>query len=297
MRTIWASIAAFLLWAVMASAATSYNQTSYYVAYDEDDPTQFALIMPGVSMLFTHVAGQIDADDVHNITSSFDGMPTYDNGSVTFGALGGSSSWGADSLANRTMEVGYFYIQKSGTTYYLYDRARNELSEGTAGDSSSFQTVDSGTTYSFDLETGVLMVEESATTDSTGESVSYDPITGAVTNRGSDAVNIINMIIDYSGQMSSGSSMVSVSGSSNFLTGDATVVIDGESYSYNLYEYSSLSYDDLFPIEIPAGETTEIQDDMSYTGDVDGADGTIEYDIQIILDNGETISVTYTYSY
>jgi len=67
--------------------AKDYTNTSYYVAYDKNDKTQYALVMPSVKKIYTHKAGHILPADLKQVDESFDSFPTYNNGKICFSAL------------------------------------------------------------------------------------------------------------------------------------------------------------------------------------------------------------------
>jgi len=135
--------------------AKEYTNTSFYVAYDSADSTQFALVLPSVNKVYTHKAGQIAATDLKQIDTQFVSSPTYNNGELCFSALiaGASGDNGASVMANKCYTVNFFYTQKEevpnvGTAFILTYRVTNKVYEGIAGDAASFKVVrDGNTTY------------------------------------------------------------------------------------------------------------------------------------------------------
>jgi hypothetical protein len=137
--------------------AKVYNKASFYIAYDSNDKTQYALVMPAVSKVYTHKAG--DLTNLKLVSTQFASMPTYNNGTVCFPSLTSSAdgSNGASKMASQCYETKFFYIQKdpvsvSGvnkTGFMLYYTTTQKLQEGFAGNSASFVSgvVRTGLTY------------------------------------------------------------------------------------------------------------------------------------------------------
>jgi len=138
----------FILVFSNALYATSYDKTSYYVAYDSNDNSQFALVMPSVNKVYTHQAG--DVQNLKQIDSQFVAFPIYDKGELCFSALksGAGGENGASKMANNCYEVNFFYTQKEvtdkGTVFILYYTPSDKVYEGLAGDSKSFEVVKEG---------------------------------------------------------------------------------------------------------------------------------------------------------
>jgi len=145
---LWLSFSGIVL-------AKEYTNTSFYVAYDSADSTQFALVLPSVNKVYTHKAGQIAATDLKQIDTQFVSSPTYNNGELCFSALiaGASGDNGASVMANKCYTVNFFYTQKEEvpnvvTAFILTYRVTNKVYEGIAGDAASFKVVrDGNTTY------------------------------------------------------------------------------------------------------------------------------------------------------
>jgi len=72
--------------------AIEYTNTSYYVAYDSNDNSQYALVMPSVNKIYTHKAGHILPADLKQVDTQFSTFPTYNNGKLCFSALKSSAS-------------------------------------------------------------------------------------------------------------------------------------------------------------------------------------------------------------
>jgi len=131
--------------------AKEYSNTSYYVAYDTADKTQFALVMPSVAKVYTHKAGHILPSDLTQIDTQFKSFPSYDNGELCFSDLkeGVFGSAGADIMAGKCYTVDFFYIQKDlvedkGMTFILVYTPNDKVYEGLAGDAPSFEVVRDG---------------------------------------------------------------------------------------------------------------------------------------------------------
>lgn len=144
-------------------AAETYTTTNYYVAYDSSDATQYVLVMPSAEVVMTHRAA--DIVNVEYVTDQFESFPTFSNGEVCFSALASDATGdnGASTMAAACYTVGYYYIQKSGSTFFLYSAGTGSLMEGTAGDSTSFSDVSDDYTYTFDTSDGSLSIGESDT--------------------------------------------------------------------------------------------------------------------------------------
>ena len=100
--------------------AAEYANTSFYVAYDNADKTQYALVMPSVNKVYTHKAGQIQAEDLTQIDNQFSSFPTYNNGELCFPALkeGATGDGGALTMANHCYDVNFYYIQNLQLIYF-----------------------------------------------------------------------------------------------------------------------------------------------------------------------------------
>ncbi len=179
--------------------AADYSNTSYYVAYDSADTTQYALVLPSVNKVYTLVAGETDLTQVDTQFSTF---PTYDNGNLCFPALknGASGTDGASTMANKCYDVKYFYTQKEtiseGTAFMLYYAPLDRVYEGIAGDASSFAVVKDGdvitnansitdddyTTFSFDTASAKVTISEDLPTVELTGTISADKTLTADTN-------------------------------------------------------------------------------------------------------------------
>ncbi|EIF50547.1 hypothetical protein, partial [Sulfurovum sp. AR] len=130
--------------------AADYTNTSFYVAYDSQDSTQYALVMPSVQKVYTHVAG--DISNLQRVDADLASFPTYNNGTLCFPSLatGASTTGTASVMADKCYNVNFFYTQKetvpAGTAFILYYKPLDKVYEGIAGDSSSFAVVKEGTT-------------------------------------------------------------------------------------------------------------------------------------------------------
>jgi len=124
-----------------------YDKTSYYIAYDVSDSTQYALVMPAVSKVYTHKAGHVLPTDLTDITGQFVTFPTYNAGEVCFSQLkavaGGSG--GANVMAGNCYTDKFFYVQKEhvtgGYAFMLYYLPQEKLYEGLAGQPNTFKVV------------------------------------------------------------------------------------------------------------------------------------------------------------
>ncbi|SFZ98440.1 hypothetical protein MNB_SV-5-1287 [hydrothermal vent metagenome] len=128
--------------------AKTYTNTSYYVAYDNTDKTNFALVMPAVQKIYTHKAGHLLSKDLTQIDTQFTTFPTYDNGKLCFSSLKKNSSGenGASLMANKCYDIYFFYTQKDkipnkGASFILTYTPNNTIYEGIAGDANSFKRV------------------------------------------------------------------------------------------------------------------------------------------------------------
>ncbi len=162
--------------------ATEYTNTSFWVAYDSNDATQYALVMPAVNKVYTHVAGQTQASDLTQIDGQFSSFPAYTNGELCFSALevGATGDDGASVMAGKCYDVNYFYTQKEvileGAAFMLYYDPIDRVYEGIAGQSSTFLVVKDGdtitnensitgddyTNFSFDQSTAAVTITDSA---------------------------------------------------------------------------------------------------------------------------------------
>ncbi len=131
--------------------AKEYNNTSYYVAYDTADKTEFVLVMPSVNKVYTHKAGHILAEDLKQIDTQFKTFPTYNDGELCFSALieGASGKDGASVMEGECYTVNFFYTQKEavegeGMAFILIYTPAAKVYEGLAGDAGSFKVVKEG---------------------------------------------------------------------------------------------------------------------------------------------------------
>jgi len=131
--------------------AQEYNQTSYYVAYDEEDRSRYVLVMPSVRKIYTHKAGEIAAADLKRIDEQFSSFPNYEKGELCFPALkeDASGEAGALMMAEKCYNIDFFYIQKEaipdgGMAFMLYYAPLEKVYEGIAGDAGSFKIVKEG---------------------------------------------------------------------------------------------------------------------------------------------------------
>lgn len=157
--------------------AAEYANTSFYVAYDNADKTQYALVMPSVNKVYTHKAGQIQAEDLTQIDNQFSSFPTYNNGELCFPALkeGVTGDGGASTMANHCYDVNFYYIQKEiipeGAAFMLYYDAGEKVYEGLAGKPDTFLVVKDGETIS----------NENSITEESYENFSFDHTTATAT--------------------------------------------------------------------------------------------------------------------
>ena len=180
------SVSILLLFALsLGLTAKSFNKTSFYVAYNSGDTTQYVLVLPSVQKVYTHKAG--DILNLSSIGDSFSSFPTYDNGTLCFSDLksGDSGLDGASVMANKCYVVNFFYIQKksitSATVFMLYYKPSNRVYEGIAGDATSFKVVKDGditnnaksltnedySDFSFDVKTFTANIAEKNNIDTT----------------------------------------------------------------------------------------------------------------------------------
>ncbi len=171
----------FLYMLTILLNAKEYTNTSYYVAYDENDKTQFALVMPSVQKVYTHQAGKIGATDLSQIDTQFKTFPTYDKGELCFSALKEDASGddGASLMAENCYDVNFFYTQKEmvsdkGVAFILVYIPTDTVYEGLAGKSDSFKVVKSGATvynensitdddyrfFSFNTDAGKIVIDD-----------------------------------------------------------------------------------------------------------------------------------------
>jgi len=131
--------------------AEEYDKTSFYIAYNTKDKTEFALVMPMVNKVYTHKAGKIKAGDLTQIGDQFNTFPTYNNGELCFSELHSSATGeaGASIMAGKCYKVDFFYTQKKvidkGMVFMLYYKPLNKVYEGLAGQPKSFLIVKNGT--------------------------------------------------------------------------------------------------------------------------------------------------------
>ena len=132
--------------------AADYTNTSFYVAYDSADTTQYALVMPSVAKVYTHKAGQIQSSDLTQVDDQFSSFPTYQNGELCFPALksGATGDAGASIMAGNCYDVNFYYTQKEfiteGAAFMLYYDTSDRVYEGLAGNPGSFAVVKDGAT-------------------------------------------------------------------------------------------------------------------------------------------------------
>ncbi|HHD78419.1 MAG TPA: hypothetical protein ENK98_02085, partial [Epsilonproteobacteria bacterium] len=157
-----------------AAMAGTYTNTSYYVAYDDADKTQYALVLPSVQKVYTHKAG--DIQNLKQVDADLSTFPTYNNGELCFPALksGASGDNGASVMAGKCYDVNFFYTQKekvaAGTAFILYFKPQDKVYEGLAGDAESFKVVKEGTTVN----------NENSYTNEDYSSFSFDPSSATV---------------------------------------------------------------------------------------------------------------------
>ena len=135
--------------------AKEYTNTSYYVAYDSNDNSQYALVMPSVNKIYTHKAGEITGSDLKQVDTQFVTFPTYNNGKLCFSALNSNATGesGASVMAKKCYDVNFFYTQKEavagqGVAFMLIYTPSDIVYEGLAGKATSFKIVRSGDTGS-----------------------------------------------------------------------------------------------------------------------------------------------------
>jgi len=164
--------------------AKEYANTSFYVAYDSADTTQFALVLPSVNKVYTHQAGHILPSDLKQVDTQFSSFPTYNNGELCFSALEADASGddGALKMAGNCYAVNFFYTQKETApngkmAFILTYIPTDTVYEGLAGDSASFKVVKSGST---------ILNENSVTNDDYSH-FTFDIATTTVTMLGNTA--------------------------------------------------------------------------------------------------------------
>jgi len=148
----------FLSWIVLVGFCVSlyaaeYHTTSFYVAYDKEDQSQFVLVMPSVGKIYTHKAGRIHPNNLTQISEQFISEPTYKDGTLCFSALkeGASGERGASVMAGKCYRVSWFYTQKSRVDNrmvflltYMSGENGVKVYEGFAGEAASFTLVKEG---------------------------------------------------------------------------------------------------------------------------------------------------------
>ncbi len=233
--------------------AKEYTNTSYYVAYDNNDRKQFALVMPSVNKVYTHEAGHILPDDLTQVDTQFTAFPSYDNGELCFSDLkeGASGDAGADIMAGKCYDVNFFYTQKEsvpskGMAFILTFTPLDRVYEGLAGDTLSFKMVRDGDTiqnensitgedytiFRFDVRNSKVIL---------GEEAGVASLSGSV----GDVVNPITAVLEidadgdgaYGGKEDRTLSVASTNGSFTFgniavvkdvvLKGQLIVTVDG----------------------------------------------------------------------
>lgn len=263
-------------------AASAYDLTSYYVAYDSSDATQYALYMPSADLIYTHAAGQTTQADMNDVSSQFAAMPTFDNGELCFDALTGDGTSGASTMAGACYTVRFYYIQKEGTTFYLYDDEAMTLKMGTAGDGTSFTDVTSSyPDFVFDKATSTLYSDgmpssesSSSTTSSTTSSTSTS--TGAsssiyIPGVGSSTSSLPTVIISSSSSSSSSTGTTSSSTTtSSTATTSSTGSVSTDAPSQLTYTEATVSSE---AVEVPNSAEYLLVNDSSYIKI--NADGTV----------------------
>jgi len=145
-----AGVILLLMTSIVTLQAIEYTNTSYYVAYDSSDPTQYALVMPLVGKIYTHKAG--DILNLERVDAEFSSFPTYNNGNLCFSSLedGATGAHGSSTMAGQCYDVNFFYTQKvsitEGVAFILYYRPTDKVYEGLAGNGASFKVVKLGDT-------------------------------------------------------------------------------------------------------------------------------------------------------
>lgn len=180
--------------------AKEYTNTSFYVNYDNEDPTQYALVMPSVNKVYTHKAGEIQPSDLTQVDGELSSFPTYNNGELCFPALksGASGSGGASKMAGNCYDVHFFYVQKEiiteGAAFMLYYDIKDKVQEGLSGKPETFQTVKEGNTitnansltdedytkFSFDVGSAKVTIFEAS---SPGYTVYTNPTDGRLSKK------------------------------------------------------------------------------------------------------------------
>jgi len=175
---------------VLSLSATSFDKFSYYIAYDSNDATKYALVMPAINKIYTHKAG--DILNMHLISDQFNGLPEYNNGEMCFKNLtsNANGSDGASIIANNCYDVKFFYIQKGdkiaeGYPFMLYYKPSDKLYEGLAGQSTSFKVVKDST--------GAYASESITNEDYT---YFYFDVNNSKVYLGQDAIDIQNKIAE-----------------------------------------------------------------------------------------------------
>jgi len=152
--------------------ANEYSNTSYYVAYDKGDNTQYVLVMPAVNKIYTHKAGHIGVNDLKRIDAEFVSFPDYKSGQLCFSKLKDDSKglYGAKIMADECYEVKFFYTQKEivdgKAVFMLYYAPFKKLYEGYAGDAKSFTVARDGNSvykndyrnFEFHLENATIFI-------------------------------------------------------------------------------------------------------------------------------------------
>jgi len=140
----------FSFFATMLTAK-EFTNTSYYVAYNKADKTEFALVMPSVNKIYTHKAGHILAKDLHRVDEQFTSFPTYNNGKLCFSSLvnDATEEYGTSIMKDNCYQIDFFYTQKEiipkeGVAFILTYIPTNTVYEGLAGDAKSFKIVRQG---------------------------------------------------------------------------------------------------------------------------------------------------------
>lgn len=147
----------FLVGLTVVIQAASYDNTSYYVDYNPEDPMQYTLVMPEAEKIYVHKAG--DLENIREITDLFQTFPQYSSGYLCFGLQNPTfaEDVDVDLLSDNCFSVPYFYIQADfEDSFYLYHTKTANLEYGIAGDATSFHEVQNSEEFGFDLNSGIL---------------------------------------------------------------------------------------------------------------------------------------------
>lgn len=125
--------------------AKEYDKTSYYVAYNSKDKTQYVLVMPSVKKVYVHKAG--DIKNLTQVDSMFKSFPKYKDGNLCFSSLksGIKAKHNENIMQNRCYDVNFFYTQKdkinNKISFILYYKPSLKVYEGLAGKKDTFKVV------------------------------------------------------------------------------------------------------------------------------------------------------------